>query len=83
MSWPPHTFLGVVLSTTIFGLLGIVLIVLGFKIFDWLSPKINVETELAEKHNIAVAIVVAAIILGVSVVIAAVLITPVVVNAGP
>ncbi len=55
---------------------------MGFKIFDWLCPKIDVERELAEKHNIAVAIVIAAVILGVSLVVAAVLITPVVV-AGP
>jgi putative membrane protein len=82
VNWPPHTFLGEVVSTVIFGLLGITLIVLGFKIFDWLCPKINVERELAEKHNIAVAIVIAAVIIGVSIVIASVLITPAVV-AGP
>ncbi|HEY8751065.1 MAG TPA: DUF350 domain-containing protein [Tepidisphaeraceae bacterium] len=82
VNWPPHTFLGEVVSTVIFGLLGITLIVMGFKIFDWLCPKIDVERELAEKHNIAVAIVIAAVILGVSLVVAAVLITPVVV-AGP
>jgi putative membrane protein len=78
-SWlAPHTFLGGVLSTLIFGLLGIVLTVFGFKLFDWLTPKIDVERELTEKHNIAVAIVIAAVILGVSIVIAAVLFTPVV-----
>ena len=76
-NWPPHTFLGVVISTVIFGLLGITLIVLGFKIFDWLCPKIDVERELAEKHNIAVAIVIAAVIIGVSIVIASILVTPV------
>jgi putative membrane protein len=78
-SWlSPHTFLGGVVSTLIFGLLGIVLTVFGFKIFDWLTPRIDVERELTEKHNIAVAIVVAAVILGVSIVVAAVLFTPVV-----
>ncbi len=82
-NWPPHTFMGEVLSTIIFGVLGIVLIVLGFKVFDWLSPKINVERELAEKHNIAVAIVIAAVILGVSIVVAAVLITPVAIQQFP
>jgi putative membrane protein len=77
-SWPPHTFLAGVVSTLIFGLLGIVLTVFGFKLFDWLTPRIDVERELAENHNVAVAIVVAAIILGISIVIAAVLFTPVV-----
>jgi len=75
-NWPPHTFLGEVASTLIFGFLGILLIVLGFKVFDWLSPKIDVEKELSEKHNIAVAIVAGAVIIGVSIVIAAVLMTP-------
>ena len=72
MNWPPTTFAGSLLSTAIFGFLGIVLTILGFKIFDWLTPKMNLERELAEKHNVAVAIVVAAAILGISIIIAAV-----------
>jgi putative membrane protein len=54
-----------------FGLVGIGLMVLGFKIFDWLMPRIDVQKELAEKHNIAVGIVMAAVIIGVAVVVAA------------
>ena len=80
-TWPPHTFLGEVIVTLIFGFLGIMLIVLGFKIFDWLCPKIDVEVELSEKHNIAVAIVIAAVIIGVSIVTAAVLTAPAVIAA--
>ena len=57
------------LWSVVFGLLGIVLTVLGYKVFDWLTPGIRVEHELSEKHNIAVAIVVAAIILGIAIVI--------------
>ena len=49
-----------------YGVIGIVLALLGFKVFDWITPKIDVEVELAEKHNVAVAIVCAAVILGVS-----------------
>lgn len=52
-------------STLVFGIIGILLAVLGFKVFDWITPKIHIQTELAEKHNLAVAIVCAAIILGV------------------
>ena len=47
---------------------------LGFKLFDWITPRINIETQLAERHNIAVAIVIAAVILGASIVIAAALV---------
>jgi putative membrane protein len=53
-----------------FGLVGIVLALLGFKLFDWITPKIDVEVELAEKNNVAVAIVCAAVILGVSYIVA-------------
>ncbi|HXE52856.1 MAG TPA: DUF350 domain-containing protein [Tepidisphaeraceae bacterium] len=78
-TWPSrNSFGGEVLSTVVFGLLGIVLTVIGFKLFDWLTPKINIERELTENRNIAVAIVIAAVILGVSIVVAAVLFTPLV-----
>jgi putative membrane protein len=52
-------------GTVIFGLLGIALAVLGFKVFDWLTPRIDIQRELGEKHNIAVAILVGAILLGI------------------
>ena len=52
-------------GTVIFGLLGIGLAVLGFKVFDWLTPRIDIQRELGEKHNIAVAILVGAILLGI------------------
>ena len=74
--WSDHPFLRAVVETLIFSLLGIVLTVFGFKLFDWLTPKIDVEKELAEKQNIAVAIVIAAMIIGVSLIIAAVLGSP-------
>lgn len=49
-----------------FGLIGILLTMLGFKVFDWITPKIDVQRELAERNNIAVAVVAASVILGVS-----------------
>jgi len=55
------------IGSLVFGLLGLVLIVLGFKVFDWLTPRIDIQRELAEKNNIAVAIVCAAVILGMSI----------------
>ena len=48
-----------------YGLIGIFLALLGFKLFDWLLPRVHVQQELSEKQNIAVAIVCAAVILGV------------------
>ena len=73
---PDHPFLRAVIETLIFGLIGILLTVFGFKLFDWMMPKIDVEKELAEQHNVAVAIVMAAVILGISIIIAAVLASP-------
>jgi putative membrane protein len=58
------------LATLAFGLVGVSLALLGYKLFDWLTPRIHVERELSEKHNMAVAIVIAAVILGVSHVVA-------------
>jgi putative membrane protein len=60
------------LYTGAFGLLGIGLVVLGFKVFDWLTPKLNIQHELGEKHNLAVAILCAGIIVGISLIVAAV-----------
>lgn len=37
--------------------------ILGYVAFDWVAPKLDVQKELAENRNIAVAIVVAALIL--------------------
>ncbi len=65
-----------VVNALVFGLVGIFLAILGFKIFDWITPKIHVETELAEKHNIAVAIVCAAVILGICHIVAKVVGSP-------
>jgi putative membrane protein len=74
MEWPPRTLEMVIywlLYTGAFGLLGIGLVVLGFKVFDWLSPRLDIQHELGEKHNVAVAVLCAAIILGISLIVAA------------
>jgi uncharacterized membrane protein YjfL (UPF0719 family) len=67
--WPPNTLWEAALATVIFGLIGIGLAVLGFKIFDRVTPG-NVEEEIVKKNNIAAAIMVAAFILGVCIIIA-------------
>ena len=50
----------------LYGLLGIALMLLAMKIFDWISPRIDVQTELVDKKNMPVAVVVAAIVVGIS-----------------
>lgn len=58
------------LSTSAFGVLGIILAVLGFKMFD-LVTKFHVEKEIFEKQNVAAAVVAAAMLLGICVIVAA------------
>jgi putative membrane protein len=71
MTWPPNSFGEAVLAAVAFGLVGIVLTLFGFKLFDWITPGIKLEHELAEKNNIAVAIVCGSIIIGIAMVTAA------------
>jgi putative membrane protein len=52
-------------ASAVFGLIGIVLLLLGYWLFDLITPKIDVQKELAEK-NLAVAVVVAALLLGIA-----------------
>ena len=54
------------LNMALFGGMGIVLLLVGFKAFDWITPRIDLEVELAQKQNVAVAIVIAAVLLGVA-----------------
>ncbi|MFL5331021.1 MAG: DUF350 domain-containing protein [Gemmataceae bacterium] len=70
IEWPPHTVQGALLTTALFGLLGILLAVVGFKLFDGLTPG-NLQKEVFEKNNIAAGILGAAVVLGVCAIIAA------------
>ncbi len=67
--WQARSVGEALLAATAFGLVGLVLILIGFKAFDWITPKIDVQRELTENKNIAVAIVVAALIIAVAIVI--------------
>ncbi|GEM_PF-1174345 len=60
------------LASVLFGLVGIVLAMVGYKVFEWITP-FSVADELQRNHNIAVAIVVAAIIVGICLMMAAVI----------
>lgn len=52
-------------GATAFGLIGIVLLLLGYWLFELVTPRLNVQKELQEK-NMAVALVVAALLLGIA-----------------
>jgi uncharacterized membrane protein YjfL (UPF0719 family) len=60
----PVTFGMAVLSTIVFGVVGIALAILGFKLFDMLTPG-NLEVEIIQKQNLGAAILGAAIIIGI------------------
>jgi putative membrane protein len=67
--WSPESFPEAALSTIVFGLIGLALLFLGYKVFDWLTPHLHIEKDLAEK-NVAVAIVVAAMLVSLSIIVA-------------
>ena len=66
--WTTDTFGMSLLAAAAFGLLGIVLLIIGFKIFEWITPKLKVEEELT-KGNVAVGIAVGALLLAISLIV--------------
>ena len=56
-------------SSVIYALVGMILFMLGYKVFDWISP-MDLDKELAEDQNIAAGIVVAGIFIGLAIIIA-------------
>lgn len=69
--WHPDNLPMALAATLAFGMVGLLLAVFGYKLFDWVTPGLHIERELGEKHNMAVAIVVGAVILGSCLVVAA------------
>jgi putative membrane protein len=65
----PDYFLGDIVATVAFGVVAILLVVLGYKVFDKLTPKLPFD-ELLKSGNVALAIVIGCFILGVCYVIA-------------
>lgn len=55
-------------STILYALLGIAIFVIGFRLWDWLTP-VDVWKEIAEKHNIALAVLAGAIAIALSIII--------------
>ncbi|MDD5350286.1 MAG: DUF350 domain-containing protein [Chthoniobacteraceae bacterium] len=71
LAWAPETMTEAITSTALFAVLGIVLSIIGFKLFDWITP-VSFDKEL-EKGNVAVGILCGAIVIGICHVIAAAL----------
>jgi putative membrane protein len=57
------------LNSVVFSAVALVMVFIAFKIFDMATPKLDIQKELLN-HNVAVAILTAAVILGVSLIVA-------------
>jgi putative membrane protein len=67
--WHPASLLESIWSAAAFGALGIIMMMLGFKLFDWITPKLDIEKELSDK-NLGVAITLAALFIGLGLIVA-------------
>lgn len=57
------------LSTVVYGVVGIALFGIAYKVFDLLTPY-SLNKELLEEHNVAIGIVVAGFMIGIAIVVA-------------
>ena len=73
MAPPPEPLWRLLLDATLFGITGIVLLIIGYYVWELITPY-NLRREIHENKNLAVAVVVAAFIIGMAIVIAASLI---------
>jgi uncharacterized membrane protein YjfL (UPF0719 family) len=73
MAPTPEPLWRLLLDATLFGITGIVLLIIGYYVWELITPY-NLRRELHENKNLAVAVVVAAFIIGMAIVIAASLI---------
>lgn len=62
-----------IFETIIYSAIGIVMAVIGFKVVDWLTPG-DLAEDVAHKENRALAILTGAMILGICIIIASVLV---------
>lgn len=66
----PVAFGMAVLATLVFGVVGIVLAIVGFKVLDLLTPG-KLDEEILQKQNVAAAILAGAFVLGICIIVAA------------
>jgi putative membrane protein len=70
-SFFPETFWFQAVGAVVFGLIGIVLLLLGYWLFDRITPRIDFQKELSEK-NVALGVVIAGLLLGIAYIMASV-----------
>jgi putative membrane protein len=66
----PKTLGQALLASVVFAALGMVLVFVAVKVFDKATPRIDIQKELLN-NNIAVAIITSAVVIGVSIIVAA------------
>lgn len=59
---------GIIALNFVYAILGVVLMCLSYRVFDWLTPAIDFPAEL-RKGNVAVGIFIAALFLGIAIII--------------
>jgi uncharacterized membrane protein YjfL (UPF0719 family) len=59
------------ISALVFSLLGLVAFGISWVVFDVITPKVSVYKEIVERQNVAVAVFLAAMIIGMSMIISA------------
>ena len=69
-SWRLSDILKGILSASIYSILGLVILILGFKIFDRVTP-FSLDHEIAEDHNTAAGVVVAGLLIALGIIVAA------------
>ena len=70
VNWHAKTVWEALLGTGLFAIVGFALAILGYKLFDYLTPG-DLHKEILENRNVAAAIIGAAVIVGICILVAA------------
>lgn len=73
VAWNPDSLSHALASMALFGLSGVLIAIIGYKLFDLATPG-NLHREIIENRNVAAAVVAAAVIIGVSLIVASAII---------
>ena len=71
---PPEPLWRLLLDAALFGIAGIVLLIIGYYVWEFITPY-NLRREIHENKNLAVAVVAGAFVIGMGIVIAAAIAT--------
>jgi putative membrane protein len=70
LAWPAASLPEAVVYTVTFALLGMILAIVGYKLFDKFTPG-NLHQEIVENKNVGAAIIGASVIIGTCIIVAA------------